>query len=89
MNFHASKITDSPLLKDNWRDNYKRLRYLADSLGVEFVQSHAQGGNPLKRDENFDILVEVMNRTFEACSILGIKNTTLKNLYINIFLYRK
>jgi len=75
MSFYTANKPDSFLMRDDWHDYMKKLRYFADSLGMKFVQSHAPGGNPLRRDENFDLLIESTIRTIEACSILGIETT--------------
>ncbi len=75
MSFYQANNKDSFLMADDWREHMKRLRYFADSLGISFVQSHAPGGNPMKKDDNFDLLIESTIRTIEACSILGIDNT--------------
>lgn len=75
MSFYTAYEPGSCLMRDDWRDYMKKLRYFADSLGMKFVQSHAPGGNPLKRDEDFEPLIESTIRTIEACSILGIETT--------------
>ena len=41
----------SPLMGEGWREEALKLRALADSLGMKFVQAHSQGGNPLSKDE--------------------------------------
>lgn len=61
---------------DNWRDNAKRLRDYAESLGMKFIQMHSPEGNPLdlkRRDE----LVKVTNRSIEVCDIMGIPQTVV------------
>ena len=37
-------------MQEGWRAEVKRLKDLAESLGMKFVQAHSQGGNPLSDD---------------------------------------
>lgn len=62
---------------DDWRDKVKRLRAHADRLGMEFVQAHSPGGNPLKKDTDQSELISTTIRSIEVCGELGIKNTVV------------
>ena len=67
---------DSPYMQDGWRKEAERLRALADSLGMKFVQAHSQGGNPLSKDEaHVDFLLRATLRSIEVCEVLGIPHT--------------
>ena len=67
---------DSPYMGDGWREQAMRLRALADSLGMKFVQAHSQGGNPLSEDEGHrEFLVRATLRSIEICAELGIPAT--------------
>lgn len=66
----------SLLVSDDWHATVDSLRADADRLGLDFVQAHAPGGNPLK-EETLDDLVTVTNRTVEICGALGIKNVVV------------
>jgi sugar phosphate isomerase/epimerase len=44
---------------------------------MEFVQSHAPGGNPLRRDAQFEPLLQATVRAAEVCGRLGIPNTVV------------
>ena len=69
---------DSPYMGDNWKDEVKKIKDLADELGMKFVQAHSQGGNPLKEDtEHVDFLLKATLRSIEICRELGIKNTVV------------
>ena len=68
---------NSVFMKDGWRDEVKRLAETADGLGMDFVQSHAPGGNPLSRDGHWDLLLAATVRSIEICSMLGIPNTVV------------
>ena len=59
---------------DDWEKHASALREYGDKLGVQFVQAHAPGGNPLKMDEHYDRLVAITKRSLEVCAVLGIKN---------------
>ena len=73
-----SLTPDSVYMQENWREEVKRLKALADSLGMEFVQAHSQGGNPLSEDKaHVDFLVAATLRSIEVCEMLGIKNTVV------------
>ncbi len=67
---------DSAYMSDGWREEALKLKALADELGMEFVQAHSQGGNPLSKSES-EFIVEATLRSIEICEILGIKNTVL------------
>lgn len=62
---------------ENWREEAKKIRYFAESLGMDFVQAHSPGGNPLSRDDKFDKLLETTIRSVEVCAELGIPQTVV------------
>lgn len=64
-----------PYMRSDWEDAVLVLKQEADRLGMEFVQAHSQGGNPL--DGNADFLVAATIRSIEICQMLGIKNTVV------------
>ena len=67
-------------MSDGWRDEVLRLREVADSLGMTFVQAHSQGGNPLSDDpSHIEFLEKATIRSIEICGVLGIKNTVVHN----------
>ena len=71
---------DSPYMGENWKDAVKEIKDLADSLGMQFVQAHSQGGNPLSDDPaHTDFLLRATLRSIEICEMLGIKNTVVHN----------
>ena len=73
---------DCAYMQENWRERVQKLKDLADELGMEFVQAHSQGGNPLSEDkEHFDFLLKATVRSIEICKMLGIKNTVAHNGY--------
>ncbi len=68
----------SALMQDNWMDEVKRIKCVADELGMQFVQAHSQGGNPLSEDPaHLDFLIKATVRSIEICQQLGIKNTVV------------
>ena len=79
IDFSMYKLTpDSAYLQDNWREEVLELKAVADELGMEFVQAHSQGGNPLSGDpEEMEFIVTSTIRSIEICEVLGIKNTVV------------
>ncbi len=73
--FYTEAKANSVFFREDWRDYAKRLRSLADELGVTFVQAHSPGGNPLVKDGNYQILVDSTIRSIEVCEILGVPCT--------------
>ena len=70
----------SPYMQDGWKDEVKRIKEVADSLGMTFVQAHSQGGNYFCGEKKqTDFLVAATLRSIEICEILGIKNTVVHN----------
>ncbi|MBQ2881687.1 MAG: sugar phosphate isomerase/epimerase [Clostridia bacterium] len=71
---------DCPYMQDGWREYVQKLKDLAESLGMQFVQAHSQGGNPLSDNpEHLDFLLKATIRSIEICEMLGIKNTVVHN----------
>ena len=73
---------DCVYMQENWRDEVQKLKDLAQELGMQFVQAHSQGGNPLSEDKaHVDFLLKATIRSIEICQMLGIKNTVVHNGY--------
>lgn len=71
---------DCVYMRDGWQDAVLKLKDQADSLGMQFVQAHSQGGNPLSEDpSHVDFLAAATIRSIEICQLLGIKNTVSHN----------
>jgi sugar phosphate isomerase/epimerase len=67
-------------MQENWKDAVQKLQALAGELGMQFVQAHSQGGNPLTDDPaHVDFLLKATLRSIEICEMLGIKNTVVHN----------
>ena len=65
-------------MQDNWQGEVQKLKDLASELGMQFVQAHSQGGNPLSDDEkHVDFIYRATVRSIEICKMLGIKNTVV------------
>lgn len=66
---------DCVYMQEHWKEEVRKLINLADELGMQFVQAHSQGGNPLS--ENLSeraFIVAATIRSIEICQALGIKN---------------
>ena len=71
---------DCVYMQEGWRDEALRLRELAEGLGMQFVQAHSQGGNPLSEDPaHVEFLLAATLRSIEICQVLGIPNTVVHN----------
>lgn len=71
-----SNITkDSVYMSSKWREEARKLKAVADELGMTFVQAHAPGGNLLSTNQSeVNFLMESTKRSIEICEVLGIKN---------------
>ena len=68
----------SVYMNDGWKEAVIELKSEAEKLGMEFVQAHSQGGNPLSKNKSeVDFIVSATIRSIEICSMLGIKNTVV------------
>lgn len=65
---------DELLISDHWQDNAKRILENTKAKGLEFVQAHSPGGNPVSGDENAEILLNATIRSIDVCGVLGIPN---------------
>ena len=71
---------DCAYMQENWREEVEKIKAVANALGMEFVQAHSQGGNPLSDDKaHVDFLLKATIRSIEICEVLGIKNTVVHN----------
>ena len=69
--------SNSVTLSENWRESVDSWQKTASDLGVNFVQCHSAGGNPLRKDDKYDLLLQATLRSIEICGILGIPNTVV------------
>lgn len=76
MNFYGDFMAPT-LRRNDYLDEFRRIREYADGKGLSFVQSHAPSGNGLKQDEHYDDFMLRTHRTLEACQVLGIPNSVL------------
>ena len=73
-----SLTPDCLYMQDGWQEAVWELKEEAQKLGMQFVQAHSPGGNPLDRDgEKLDALVAATVRSIEICQLLGIRNTVV------------
>jgi len=71
---------DCAYMQENWREAVAKIKNLADELGMQFVQAHSQGGNPVSEDaDHVEFLLQATVRSIEICEVLGIKNTVVHN----------
>jgi sugar phosphate isomerase/epimerase len=67
---------DCAYMQEGWEKEVDKIKNLASELGMQFVQAHSQGGNPLNHWET-DFIVAATLRSIEICARLGIKNTVV------------
>ena len=77
----------SPFMREGWEKEVGRVRAVAEELGMDFVQSHAPGGNPLCFDASRDLLLAATKRSLEICAMLGIPNTVVHAGWADDLLY--
>ena len=71
---------DCIYMREGWQSYVRSLKSLADELGMQFVQAHSQGGNPLSDDPaHVDFLLKATIRSIEVCGLLGVQNTVVHN----------
>ena len=65
-------------MQEGWEKEVLNLKAQAEKLGMEFVQAHSQGGNPLSSDaDHVDFLIRATLRSIEICKMLGISGTVV------------
>lgn len=77
LSMYNDNTAASPFMSENWRTYTEALRALADSLGATFVQAHSPGGNPLQKDNDWQMLLDSTVRSIEVCAVLGIPHTVV------------
>lgn len=66
---------DELLASDNWIDNAKIIMENTQIKGVQFVQAHSPGGNPLSENKRTaEELLKATIRSIDVCGVLGIPN---------------
>ncbi len=81
-NFEYDFLRDSGFFSDDFDGFLKMIREKADALGVDFVQSHAPAGRPLKDDDDARKLIEGTKICIRACHELGIPSTVVHSGYL-------
>ncbi len=68
----------SPIFGDEYREYAQRLVALAEKKGISYVQAHAPFGGGYERYSN--VLVPLLPRAIEFCSLVGIPNIVIHPL---------
>ncbi|MBQ1950343.1 MAG: sugar phosphate isomerase/epimerase [Clostridia bacterium] len=74
LSLYTVREGDELLVLEDWRKTASRIKDYADRNGIEFVQSHGPGLNPLESDASFENAVALTIRAIEVCGELGIPN---------------
>lgn len=77
----------SVFMQDGWEKEVTKIGSVAAGLGMDFVQSHAPGGNPLLEGDSRDLLLAATIRSLEICAMLGIPNTVVHAGWADDLLY--
>jgi sugar phosphate isomerase/epimerase len=67
-------------MHDNWRDDIKRLKDVAEEIGIKFVQAHSPAFETLETldpNENWDEKLQETIRSIEICAELDIPYTVV------------
>ena len=67
--------TDEPPFTDDYKEVAERLLAKANAKGVKFIQAHAPFGGGFEKYTT--VLVPLMPRVFEFCSLLGIRDVVV------------
>ena len=76
MNFYAEHKPGALYQGDDWEVKVDKLKALGKQLGINYVQAHLPGGNPLA-EEGFEKLLSSNIRCIDICGKLGIKNAVI------------
>ena len=78
MNCHDMSNPGMPIFQDDWESWAYHIRDLADSLGIEFSQSHSHFYHFLNKNvENRELHEELTRRSVIVSAILGVKWMTV------------
>ena len=87
-NVHGS--SDSPYMQEDdraWKSEVEDVLAAADECGFKFVQAHAPGYNPGRDSSNYDKCIRAMQRSIEACAMLGIPVTVMHTSFSQEYRY--
>lgn len=84
MNYESYCRFDGPMIQEGWRDWCKRIRNLADELGLEISLAHAHIINLNENGEIDEWDNELMCRCIEGAGIMGVKWMTFHPYSLDI-----
>lgn len=87
--FYSAHTGNSPYLANDdrmWKKEVEDAAAAAAELNIKYVQAHAPGCNPAGEGDH-SAEIRAVNRTIEACGMLGIRNTVLHTSYSRKHLY--
>ena len=78
VSFFETVNDDDELMRGDYLENARKLRQVADEIGLPLVQAHAPFPIHKEGDPAYDKkIVEVIKKVLEMCAILGIKNCVI------------
>lgn len=78
--YYAHKDKNSPYMEESdsgWKKEIENAIAAAEECGFKFVQAHAPGYNPGFDSSDYDKCIRAMQRSVEACAMLGINTTVM------------
>ena len=74
--YDVTNTKEGPFMQDDFASYVKKLKDLADELGVTYVQCHLPGFNPLNESQ-YEAFLKCTNRCIEVSGMLGIKEAVI------------
>ena len=81
---------NSPYMQDSdkaWKTEIESILKASKECGIKFVQAHAPTYNPAQKNNNYNLCIRAMQRTIEACHLLGIPTTVMHTSFSPIHQY--
>ncbi len=88
--YFAHTRENSPYMEESdlaWKREIEEACTAAEECGFKFVQAHTPGYNPGFDNSNYDKCIRAMQRSVEACAMLGISRTVMHTCFSEKFKY--
>ena len=88
--FYYAHIPGSPYMEESdcaWKKEIESVLEVCDQCGFKFVQAHTPGYNPGRDSSNYAGCIRAMQRSVEACAMLGIPVTVMHTSFSKEYTY--
>lgn len=75
--FYNVLTKDPAFMSENWKEGVLAAKQTAAALGFDFVQAHSPDYNPMDPDADHTAGMLAVQRSIEACDMLGIRNMVI------------